>query len=169
MPLPEDTTTVEPEEPSSPPRGTLIAAALLSAVAVFVAAVVLGVMWLAGAWEGTGRESPVESVDGFLTALLVDRDPQAAASYTCKSLTGDLTEALRLLESLPEAGTPEAAATGFTWTTPDEISNTDDTAIVTADVTLELTGESERWSFAVVTGDPDQTWRVCGVVTEPVE
>lgn len=146
------------------PHTKLVVAAVVTVAMGFIAAVALGAMWLTGQWNN-GRSSPTESVDGFLTALLADRDSQSAASFTCQSLTGDLTEALDLLDALPEAGSPGAQMTAFSWDNIVEHSRDAGSAIVTADVTLDLTGETEQWSFALVTGDPDDTWRVCGVVT----
>lgn len=161
----EDDTPENPDRLPPRPRTGLVVAALAAVATGFLAAAVLGGTWLAGQWN-SGRSSPTESVDGFLTALLVDRDSQDAASFTCQSLTGDLTEALDLLDALPEAGGLEADTVRFTWDNVTERSRSDGTAVVTADVTLELTGETDQWSFALVTGDPDDTWRVCGVVTD---
>ncbi|HIW62821.1 MAG TPA: hypothetical protein H9881_10225 [Candidatus Stackebrandtia excrementipullorum] len=162
--MPSEHSSVAPEPDAPRSRTGLVIIALTVIATGFLGAMVIGGTWLVGQWD-SGRSSPTESVDGFLTALLVDRDSQDAASFTCQSLTGDLTEAMNLLDSLPPAGSPEAALVGFTWDNVTELSRSDDTAVVTADVTLDITGETARWNFALVTGDPDDTWRVCGVVT----
>lgn len=157
--------TPDVPDPAAPRQRTgLVVAALVIVSTGFLAAVILGGLWLSGSWS-SGRSTPTESVDGFLTALLVDRDSRAAASYMCQSLTGDLTEAMDLMDALPESNGLEADLITFTWDNVTERSRDGELAVVTADVTLELTGETDQWSFALVTGDPDDTWRVCGVVT----
>lgn len=143
------------DKPAPRSRTGVILAVTLAALTLFVAAVLGGGAWLAGKWEP--HASPEESVEGFLDALLEARDAETAAGFTCASQSGSLNEALELLDALPDA-----AAAQFSWSSVTQIGNDGSTAVVTADVTLEATGDTDTWTFAVVTGDPDDTWRVCG-------
>lgn len=156
--------TEDDSQPTSPPRTTLVIAIVLVIATVFVGAVVGGVMWLSGNWSGPSDSDPAESVDGFLTALLNDRDAQAAAGFTCASGAGDLSQALDLLDGLPKPGEGGGMA-NFSWEPPVVESRKPALAVVTAEVVLDITGDSATWTFALVTGDPDDAWRVCGIDT----
>ncbi|MGH8794455.1 MAG: hypothetical protein ACRDXX_17630 [Stackebrandtia sp.] len=146
-----------PDKPTPRPRSGLMLAGVVAVIVGFAAAIVGGGVWLTGQW--TPGSSPAEQVDGFLNALLVERDAVEAASYTCKSQSGSLNDALDLMDGLPES---DEIAEPFTWANVEEEANDGETALVTAEVTLEITAETATWTFAVVTGDPDDTWRVCG-------
>lgn len=155
----------EGHESSTPPRRTpIILTGILSAVTVFIAAAIGGVMWLQGQWTGPSSSDPKTTVDDFLTALLTDHDRKEAAKYTCSSLANDFDGALDIVDALEANGRTGKPAT-FSWDDVKQSSSTDAGAIVTADVSLDLTGESTTWTFAMVTGDPDDAWRVCSVDT----
>jgi hypothetical protein len=152
-----------PDSPAPRPgRTAIVLAVVLTVTAGFLAAVVFGAVWLSSQWAGPSSDDPTESVDGFLTALFTDRDAEAATGYLCSSMRGDLNPALDLLDSLPESGGNDDM-TAFSWDDVTEVTRDDGVAVVTADVTLDITGDTATWTFAVVTGDPDDTWRVCGV------
>lgn len=145
-----------------PPRGGLVAAVVLVIGSLILTVVVGGALWLSGSWNGPSTSDPADSVDDFLTALLDDRDAEAAAGYTCASQSGDLGAALDVFDALPPA-TGSDGLTDFTWQDVTVVSEHDDIALVTAQVGLAVTGDTDTWTFAVVTGDPDNAWRVCGV------
>ncbi|CAM3195757.1 hypothetical protein [Stackebrandtia soli] len=154
-----DTTDDDADTSAPLPRTGLMIAALASIAAVFITAVVVGGMWLTGQWSS--RDDPESSVDGFLQALLVDHDADDSASYMCQSMSHTLVEVLDILK----VGADGGPAPNFTWDGVTEVARDGATAIVTADVTLDITATTTTWTFAVVTGDPDDTWRVCGVDT----
>lgn len=150
----------EPDtEPESPPRTKMVAAVILAVAALFGGAVVFGGLWLTGQWDGPSVDDPAESVDGFLTALFTDQDAKDAASYTCASQSGDLGQIVAELDNAEDAAR-------FSWAKVRTVEQDGDAAVVTAKVTHELSGASATWTFALVTGDPDDAWRVCGVYPE---
>lgn len=152
----------EPTEPPAPPRTKAVAAGILAVAALFGAAVVFGGLWLSGQWDGPSTDDPAESVDGFLTALFADHDAADAGSYTCASQGGDLGE---IVEELDAAG----GEAQLTWSKVTTVEQEGDTAVVTAKITHEPSQTSATWTFALVTGDPDESWRVCGVYPEAAD
>src|SRR5699024_6893377 len=122
-------------------------------VGLVVAIAASAVLWFAGAWSGPSRNDPTASVDGFLTALLEDHDGEEAASYMCQSLSGDVSQGLDVGDAAAEAKNSGLAA--FSWENLTVSSRAGDSALVSADVTLEAAGTTQTWSFAMVTGDPD--------------
>ncbi|ADD40770.1 hypothetical protein [Stackebrandtia nassauensis] len=150
----------ETDENTNPPARTkLVAATILAVAALFGGAVVFGGLWLTGQWDGPSADDPAESVDGFLTALFTEHDAKDAASYTCASQSGDLG---KVVDELDDA----AAAAQFSWSKVTTVETDGSSAVVTAKVTHDVSGESAVWTFALVTGDPDDAWRVCGVITD---
>ncbi|HZE42090.1 MAG TPA: hypothetical protein VE172_25115 [Stackebrandtia sp.] len=145
-----------------PPRFGLISAVVLTAASVFGAAAVLGGLWLSGSWDGPSDDDPAESVDGFLTALLKDHDAKDAQSYLCQTLSGDLSGVLQEIDSM---GKQDNGAVEFSWSHLKVAGKSAGSAVVTADVSVNVTAETATWTFALVTGDPDDAWRVCGVET----
>ncbi|MGH8879311.1 MAG: hypothetical protein ACRD0P_18540 [Stackebrandtia sp.] len=155
-----DHTDAEPAETDArPPRTRLLAAGVLSAATLFGAAVVFGGLWLTGQWDGPSADDPAESVDGFLTSLLTEHDAKDAASYTCASQSGDLGEVVDQLDNAEQAAQ-------FSWSKITTVEEAGSNAVVTAKITHDLTGDSATWTFALVTGDPDAAWRVCGIYPE---
>ena len=157
----------QPAAPQRRPRSAAGVALLISVVGVVVAVIVGTVVWLGGVWSGPSRSDPAESVDGFLTALLTDYDTDEAATYMCQSLSGDVNQGLDVGEAAAEAD--EAGIATFTWDTPTVSRHGEDSALVSVDVTVDPAAVTQTWSFAMVTGDPDPAWRVCGITIDEDE
>ena len=101
-------------------------------------------------------DSPERSVEGFLAALLDERDPAAAAAWLCsehsdRDLTA-VTEALAGSERGPE------------WTEVTETGRT----VGQATVTAELRGDSGAvtWTFTLVAEGGDPQWLVCDIESQ---
>ncbi|GLZ80379.1 hypothetical protein Afil01_51860 [Actinorhabdospora filicis] len=147
-------------KPGTKPKGGVYA--ILAALLAFCALAAVGGYLLIDNLADRGPASPKDAVDGFLTALLADRDPQAARRYVCPDIRdSDFTANL-------EAITAEEQKTGekiaITW---DKVLTTGErggNATVTADVSSATSAgtEASTWTFTVIKAP---RWYVCGFAT----
>lgn len=143
-------------KPGKKPKGGVYA--MLAALLAFCAVAAVGGYLLIDNLAATGPTSPRDAVDGFLTALLAERDPGAARQFVCPGIR-DSDFAANL-----DAITAEERKTGekvrITW---DKVTTTDENegnATVTADVASG--SEASTWTFTVIKAP---RWYVCGFAT----
>ncbi|GAB3996916.1 hypothetical protein GCM10029992_18360 [Glycomyces albus] len=150
-----DTDPTPASESSSRPRpGRLWTYLTLVAAAAFAGAVFLITAKLFAGVEEID-DSPEHTVEGFLAALLDERDPEAASGWLCSAKSDrDLTAAT---EALAKAG----AEHDLEWTAVTETDRTVGQATVTAE--LRTDADSTTWTFALVAEDGDPQWLVCDI------
>ncbi|WP_199037889.1 Rv0361 family membrane protein [Glycomyces salinus] len=151
---PDTDPTPEPETKSRPRPGRFWTYLTLIAAAAFAGALFLIAAKLFAGVEEID-DSPERTVEGFLAALLDERDPEAASGWLCSEKSDrDLTAAT---EALAEAG----AEHGLEWTAVTETDRTVGQATVTVELSTEA--ESTTWTFALVAEDGDPQWLVCDI------
>jgi hypothetical protein len=129
---------------------------IAGAAAVFVGALILVAMRLVVDVREV-NDTPEQSVDAFLTALLTDRDAPAASQWLCSAKAdSDFDTALERLSMIDGPDRVE-------WSDVTETGRTVGEATVTAEVRMGGSGEPVTWSFTVVAEDGDPQWVVCDV------
>lgn len=160
-------TTEPPYEPPSPedpparrPRGG--AYALLAALLAFCALAAVGGYLLIDNLADRGPSTPGQAVEGFLGALLTDRDPQAARQYVCADIRD--SDFAVYLDAITAAENTTGNQVRLAWDAVTTTSETARDATVTADVssTTPTGTEAQTWTFTVVKA---QEWYVCGLTT----
>lgn len=153
-----------PAPPEAPPAGKPRggAFALLAALLAFCALAAVGGYLLIDNLADQGPSSPNEAVEGFLGALLTDRDPQAARRFVCAAIRD--SDFAVYLDAVTTAEKTTGNEVQLAW---DHVTTTGETgrdATVTADVssTTPTGTEAQTWTFGVVKA---QDWYVCGLTT----
>ncbi|GIG63880.1 Rv0361 family membrane protein [Phytomonospora endophytica] len=150
-----------PEDPPArKPRGG--AFALLAALLAFCALAAVGGYLLIDNLADQGPADPNQAVEGFLGALLTDRDPQAARRYVCADIRD--SDFAVYLDAVTTAEKTTGDQVQLAWDHVTTSSETGRAATVTADVssTTSAGTEAETWTFSVVKA---QDWYVCGLTT----
>lgn len=151
---PEADPTPESESNSRPRPGRLWTYLTLIAAAAFAGALFLIAAQLFAGVEEVD-DSPERTVEGFLAALLDERDPEAASGWLCSEKADrDLTA---VTEALAEAGSEP----GLEWASVTETDRTVGRATVTAELSTDA--DSTTWTFTLVAEDGDPQWLVCDI------
>ncbi|MEV0644621.1 hypothetical protein AB0I28_05115 [Phytomonospora sp. NPDC050363] len=163
-----DTTEQSPYEPppeDTPPRkarGRAGAYALLVALLAFCALAAAGGYLLIDKLADRGPVSPEHAVEGFLGALLTDRDPRAAREFVCPAIRD--SDFAAYLDAVASAEESTGRDVDIAWNHVTTTSENSGDATVTADVssTTPTGAEAQTWTFTVV---KDPEWYVCGFAT----
>lgn len=101
------------------------------------------------------EDTPERTVEAFLTALLDDRDPAAAAEWLCSDKADrDLTG---VIEALSAADSEQTIA----WSEVNETGRDVGQANVTAE--LDSGGHRATWTFGLVAEQGEPQWLVCDI------
>lgn len=124
-----------------------------------------------GAWlllrdpDRDGPEDPVVAVEAFLQAVYRDHDPAVAAGLVCSQARDETALSAKIDEIRSQA--EQYPDPDYTWSIPEVVDETGETAIV--DVTVTLTTGDERSAqlrvhLTVLDKDPHGWW-VCNLDT----
>ncbi|MGC9670866.1 hypothetical protein ACNTMW_30500 [Planosporangium sp. 12N6] len=110
---------------------------------------------------GTGRPTPTDAVDGFLTAVFTDHDVDKATRYVCSESRdkADLAKKIDELRSFER----KYRSPRYSWPTPAVQSRKGNTATLTVPIKITTTDErtaEKRLKFVAV---KESGWWVCEV------
>jgi hypothetical protein len=107
-----------------------------------------------------GRSTPQEAVNGFLQAVYVDLDAEAADAFVCQEHRGDGSVDRRVQE-LRDARNSAPDAT-FTWTEPQVRSRHGHEVTVATTVSMVVDGQTRRTRKLRFDLVSPAGWFVCG-------
>ncbi|MEU6858130.1 hypothetical protein AB0B28_04530 [Glycomyces sp. NPDC046736] len=144
-----------PPEPASRRGGRGWTVLIVAAAIAFCVALVLGATRLFV--EVTDSpDSPADTVDAFLEALLDQRDASAAAAWLCaEKADRDLSEAVAAIADDAE---------DLEWGAITETGRSVGAATVTADISVSGSDAAPAtWEFALVAEPGQPQWLICGI------
>lgn len=112
---------------------------------------------------GTGQDSPTSAVQGFLTAIYLDRDATKAADFVC----ADARKSGGLSDKVDEIRADDVRykTSSYRWDAPIVVARTASRATVNVTVRVTTTDERAASENLVLTTVRDHGWWVCEVTT----
>jgi flagellar basal body-associated protein FliL len=149
--------------PQQPPRkrGLMITMIVLSVVLVLCLGGGVGAYFLLNRVSGTGQSTPEAAVDGFLKAVLEDKNPAHANDFVCQQ-SRDTPAITKKIDEYRTAQQKYKDAK-FTWAPPTVQSQNDKTATLTTTVKLSTDDDRTAESKLKFVTVKESGWWVCEV------
>jgi hypothetical protein len=110
---------------------------------------------------GTGQATPVDAVQGFLKAIYVDHDADAAANLTCSS-SRDKNTLIKRIDDIKSYDT-SLKDPSYTWPTPTVQKQDSTSATVNADVKVTTSDDKVAESKLTFVTTNNSGWFVCEI------